>query len=249
MSVFLKLGLGLGPCRREPRARPPQKWRRRREGSAPGRCSAQASKPGIDGGYQTPIHAPPSPPEPATAAAACPAAQKVESPPFEKLVRPSGPGCSESRGDLASAASRARFPRVGEIWRRRQKGTSVCGTCTFFVFRAPSWDLGNATLSSKTECTAVYSRHTRLLWTLSDGGMPMIAIWLQRRLGAGRQAWWGWRMANDIRCSGVSSAAQPLSTVLSRRAACSQGCCSGVAAQAAEQQGVLLGGWSSAARG
>ena len=26
--------------------------------------------------------------------------------------------------------------------------------------------------------------------------MPMIAIWLQRRLGAGRQAWWGWRVAN-----------------------------------------------------
>ena len=136
------------------------------------------------------------PPEPATAAAACPAAQKVESPRFAKLVRPGGPGCSESRGDLASAASRARFPRVGEIWRRRQKGTSVCGTCTFFVFRAPSWDLGNATLSSKTECTAVYSRHTRLLWTLSDGGMPMIAIWLQRRLSAGRQAWWGQRVAN-----------------------------------------------------
>merc|ERR1712086_693930 len=132
----------------------------------------------------------------ATAAAACPAAQKVESPHFAKLVRPGGPGCSESRGDLASAASRARFPRVGEIWRRRQKGKSPHGTFTFFVFRAPSWDLNNATLSSKTECTAVYSRHTRLLWTLSDGGMPMIAIWLQRRLGAGRQAWWGWRVAN-----------------------------------------------------
>ena len=30
---------------------------------------------------------------------------------------------TESRGDLASAASRTRtFPRVGEIWRRRQKG-------------------------------------------------------------------------------------------------------------------------------
>ena len=41
------------------------------------------------------------------------------------------PGVSESPGDLASAASRARFPRTDEIRRRRQKGKSLSGQATW----------------------------------------------------------------------------------------------------------------------